>query len=59
MILIGEDGVVKEASVFRSRLDLARFEEAAISAIKAYRFRPGRRAGRAIPVWTNFPVSFR
>ena len=58
-ILIGEDGVVKEASVFRSRLDLARFEEAAISAIKVYRFRPGRRAGRAVPVWTNFPVSFR
>jgi protein TonB len=58
-LLIGEDGAVKEASVFRSRLDLARFEEAAIAAVKAYKFRPGQRAGRAVPVWTNFPVSFR
>jgi len=58
-ILIGEDGAVREASVFRSRLDLATFEEAAITTVKAYRFRPARRAGRAVPVWTNFQVSFK
>ena len=58
-ILIAEDGAVKEASVFRSRLDLAKFEEAAIAAVKTYRFRPAVRAGRPVPVRTNFPVTFR
>ena len=58
-ILVGEDGAVKEASIFRSRLDLARFEDAALAAVKTYRFQPGSRAGAPVPVYTNYPVTFR
>jgi len=58
-ILVVEDGSVKEASIFRSRLDLARFEEAALAAVKTYRFQPGSRAGAPVPVWLNYPVTFR
>ena len=57
-ILVGTDGAVREASIFRSRLDLAKFEEAALSTVKSYRFRPGRRGGRTVPVWINYPVTF-
>jgi protein TonB len=58
-ILVGEDGSVKEASVFRSRPDLARFEDAALAAVKTYRFQPGTRGGASVPVYTNYPVTFR
>lgn len=58
-ILIDERGVVKDAKVFRSRLDLATFEDAAIEAVKKYTFKPARHAGQAVPVWINWPVTFQ
>jgi TonB family protein len=58
-LLIAEDGTVKEAKIYRSRLDLAAFEEAAIDAVQRYRFAPGLRSGKAVPVWINWPVSFK
>lgn len=57
-ILVGEDGSVREAIVFRSRLDLARFEDAALVAVKTYRFRPGTRVGAPVAVYMNWPVTF-
>jgi len=58
-LLIDAAGHVAEAKVYRSRLDLAAFEEAALDAIERYRFAPGRRDGRPVPVWINWPVTFR
>jgi TonB family protein len=58
-LLIAEDGTVKEAKIYRSRLDLAAFEEAAIDAVQRYRFAPGLRSGKPVPVWINWPVSFK
>ena len=57
-VLVNERGEVAEASIFRSRLDLAAFEDAALDAAKKYRFEPGRKNGRPVRVWINLPVSF-
>lgn len=58
-LLVAEDGSVKEASIFRSRLDQASFEDVALATVRTYRFHPGRRAGRPVAVWINWPVSFQ
>jgi TonB family protein len=58
-LLIDAAGHVAEAKIYRSRLDLAAFEEAALDAVERYRFAPGRRDGRPVPVWINWPVTFR
>jgi TonB family protein len=58
-VLIGADGRVEDAKVYRSRLDLAAFEDAALDAVRKYRFTPGRQAGTPVPVWINWPVTFR
>lgn len=58
-LLIGADGRVIEAKIYRSRLDLGSFEDAALDAVRGYRFSPGRHAGAPVPVWINWPVAFR
>jgi len=58
-LLIGADGSVADAKIYRSRLDLAAFEDAALDAVRKYRFTPGRQAGAPVPVWINWPVTFR
>lgn len=58
-VLVDAEGRVVEARIFRSRLDLARFEEVALETVKSYRFEPAARAGRAVPAWTNLPITFR
>jgi TonB family protein len=58
-LLIASDGRVQEAKIYRSRLDLVAFEEAALDAVQKYRFSPGLRGGKAVPVWINWPVTFR
>ncbi|HYN41554.1 MAG TPA: energy transducer TonB, partial [Thermoanaerobaculia bacterium] len=58
-LLIAEDGSVKEASIFRSRLDQASFEDVALATVKSYRFNPGRQGGKPVAVWINWPVSFQ
>ncbi len=58
-LLVDAGGRVADAKVYRSRLDLAAFEEAALDAVSHYRFAPGRQGGRPVPVWINWPVSFR
>ncbi|HXO26378.1 MAG TPA: energy transducer TonB, partial [Thermoanaerobaculia bacterium] len=58
-LLVAADGHVADAKIYRSRLDLATFEDAALDTVRRYRFAPGRRAGRPVPVWINLPVMFR
>jgi TonB family protein len=58
-LLVDTDGRVADAKVYRSRLDLAAFEDAALDAVHKYRFTPGRQNGAPVPVWINWPVTFR
>jgi TonB family protein len=57
-VLVGIDGSVEDAAVYRSRVELERFEEAALAAVRDYRFEPAQRAGRAVRAWTNVAVRF-
>jgi TonB family protein len=58
-LLVDSSGRVADAKIYRSRLDLASFEDAALDAARQYRFIPGRRAGKPVAVWINWPLSFR
>jgi hypothetical protein len=58
-LLVVETGRVAEAKIYRSRLDLARFEEAALDAAASYRFTPAIHDGKPVRVWLNWPVSFQ
>lgn len=55
---ISESGTVEEARVYRPRLELAVFEEAALAEVKTYRFAPAKKAGKPVAVWINWPVRF-
>ena len=57
-ILIDEKGAVADAKIFRSRLELASFEDTALDAVKSYRFAPAQRGRHPVRVWVNWPVSF-
>ncbi|HWE28548.1 MAG TPA: TonB family protein, partial [Polyangia bacterium] len=57
-LLVGGDGTVKKAQIFRSRLELAQYEDAALAAVQRYRFVPARHAGRDVAVWLDWPVQF-
>ncbi len=57
-LLVGRDGTVARAQVFRSRLELQVYEDAALTAAQSYRFRPAQHAGAPVAVWTNWPVRF-
>lgn len=57
-LLVGADGAVIRAEVYQRRPDLAPFEEAALQAVRGYRFEPARRSGTATAVWINWPVDF-
>jgi TonB family protein len=58
-ILLDETGRVVDAKIYRSRLDLARFEEVALDTVAGYRFTPAIRKGQPVKVWLNWPVSFQ
>ncbi len=57
-VLVGTTGTVEQAQIYRSRLDLSDFEEAALDAVRHYRFQAANHGGKLIPVWVNLPVSF-
>jgi TonB family protein len=58
-VLIDENGTVAEASVVNSRSGLELYEKAALDAVRAYRFEPGRREGETVPTWTRLSIEFR
>lgn len=58
-LLVDERGAVTEAAIYRSRLDLAAFEEAALDAARRFRFEPAHKAGQPVAVWINWPVTFQ
>jgi phosphate binding protein len=57
-LTIGADGVVRDSRVYRSRLDLAAYEDAALAAVERYRFRPAQHHGAPVAVTINWPVGF-
>ncbi|MGZ3440817.1 MAG: TonB family protein, partial [Polyangia bacterium] len=57
-LTIGADGRVEQGRIYRSRLDLAAFEDAALAAVEGWRFHPARRGGAPVAVTINWPVSF-
>jgi TonB family protein len=57
-ILVAVDGTVARAQIFRSRLELTPYEDAAVAAVQRYRFTPAKRGGQPVAVWINWPVRF-
>ena len=57
-VRVGVDGRVLSASV-RQTSRYPAFDEAALTAIRRWRFHPARRAGRAVESEVNVPVRFR
>jgi TonB family protein len=57
-LLIAPDGTVARAQIFRSRLELTPYEDAALQAVQHYRFTPATRAGQPVAAWINWPVRF-
>jgi TonB family protein len=57
-LLIDTRGAVVKGSVFRSRLDLTEYEDAALAAVQRWQFKPALRAGRPVAAWINWPVRF-
>jgi len=56
-VLIGADGLVKEVRVSRSS-GFERLDDAALTAVKQWRFVPGKRNGVAEAMWFDVPVRF-
>src|SRR5262249_39285473 len=57
-VLVDRDGHVAERRIWRSRLDLAAFEDAALDAAAHFRFAPARKGGAVVAAWINVPISF-
>ncbi len=58
-LLVDRDGGVREARIYRSRVELGSFEDEALRVVRGYRFAPAQHQGRPVAVWINWPVEFR
>ncbi len=56
-IVVDERGLVRDVIV-TSPLGMG-LDEKAIEAVRKWRFRPGTRDGKAVPVWAAVEVMFR
>lgn len=56
-VYIEDDGRVGNIRLHQSS-GFARLDEAALLAVRQWRFTPARRAGRAVAMWTVQPISF-
>ena len=56
-IVVDENGVPQEIMVVRS-IGLG-LDQKAIEAVKKWRFKPGVKDGKAVPVLANIEVNFR
>ena len=55
--LVDRDGEVNKVSVVSAEPEGV-FEDSAVSAVKKWRFEPGRVDGEPVPTWVRLPVSF-
>jgi protein TonB len=58
VVLIGEDGAVRESRLARSSGDHD-LDRAALEAVRGWRFVPAQRGERAVPAYAEIPVTFR
>ncbi len=58
-VLVAADGRVESASIYRSRVELQLFEEAALAAVRSYRFEPAFQGSKPVAAWINVPVRFQ
>ncbi len=56
--LVDRDGKARKTQLYRSRLELAAFEDAALSFVSGARFAPATKHGVPVSVWINHPVTF-
>jgi TonB family protein len=57
-LIIGEDGYVREATLLRAEPEGVGFEEAALEAVKQWRYRPSMLEGEAVEVRYTINVPF-
>ncbi|MGE4551578.1 MAG: energy transducer TonB, partial [Desulfovibrionaceae bacterium] len=56
--LVEPDGAVSEVEVVSARPE-GIFEQAAIQAVRRWRFRPGLVQGRPVRTWMRIPITFQ
>jgi len=57
-VLVGEDGVPQEVTVGKSSGEAA-LDQAAIEAVRTWRFEPARRDGVPVRAWAIVPIEFK
>lgn len=58
-ILISEKGEPSEVTVLRDPGGAAGFKEAAVAAVKKWKFRPAVKDGKRVKVWMTYPIVFK
>lgn len=58
-VLISESGDVADARVLRSAGGSSGLNEAALSAVRKWRFRPAVKEGKRVKVWMTYPIVFK
>lgn len=57
-VRVGDDGQASEVTIFRSS-GFARLDQAAIDAVRRWRFVPAQQGGRPVAAWVTVPLVFR
>ncbi len=57
-ILIGKDGAVKKIKVLEVDPEGYKFEQAAVNAVRNWRFQPATYKGKPVKVWATLPLGF-
>jgi protein TonB len=55
--LIGVNGLAEKAEIYKSS-GYERLDQAALDAVKLWRYVPGKRMGHVEPMWFNIPLKF-
>jgi TonB family protein len=58
-ILVSENGDVSDARVLREAGGSSGLNEAALSAVRKWKFRPGVKEGKRVKVWMTYPIVFK
>lgn len=57
-VLVNVEGRVQAVKLHRSS-GLGKLDQEAMTVVRSWRFRPGRRDGKPVPAWVVVPVSYR
>ena len=58
-VLVSETGGVSDVKVLRAAGGSMGLNEAAVAAVKQWKFRPAVKAGKRVKVWVTYPVVFK